>query len=78
MAALILHYTQKGPDKYGCKSRVDPGGYNVLSCTREMAACNVMPALMDHFVDKFDKKWAVPLSCNEAVSSGSTRGRTGG
>ena len=69
MAALILHYTQKGPDQYGCKSTVGSSGFTTLSCTREMAACNVMPALMDKLVDKFDKKWAVPLSCNEAVST---------
>jgi hypothetical protein len=68
MAALVLHYTQKGPDKYGCKSSVDPSGLQVLSCTREAAACNVMPAFMDHYVDEFENKWAVPLSCNEAVS----------
>ncbi|KAF2796483.1 hypothetical protein K505DRAFT_323280 [Melanomma pulvis-pyrius CBS 109.77] len=67
-AALVLHYTQKGPDAYGCRTTTDASGIVNMACTREMAACKVMPAMIDILEKKSGNKWAVPLSCNEAVA----------
>ncbi|KAF2710586.1 hypothetical protein K504DRAFT_490678 [Pleomassaria siparia CBS 279.74] len=67
-AALVLHYTNKGPDSFGCHESTDASGFVIMSCTREMAACNFMPNMRDRFDQKFNAPWAIPLTCNEIMT----------
>jgi hypothetical protein len=68
LAALVLHYTEKGNDPYGCTSeRLMMGGKmntNVY-CTREMAACSYQPK----YIPRADRGNA-NIACNETVSTG--------
>jgi hypothetical protein len=71
LAALILHYTQKGPDEFGCASDTTPDGDETLYCTREMGTCNVLPhwkGLLESENQVFDRSWGISLACNETVS----------
>lgn len=47
LAALILHFTQNGPDEFGCTVTSDGKKGNIFYCTREVSACKVVPAWRD-------------------------------
>lgn len=77
LAALVLTYTKKGPDEFGCTLSRNALSEPVFWCTREMAGCNALPAVgavWDRsrewvFVDaKLRHPWAADLSCTELVS----------
>jgi hypothetical protein len=66
LAALVLHFTEKGNDQYGCNSErlATSGAMNTnLYCTREVAACDFLPK----YISKADRGNA-NIACNEAVS----------
>lgn len=66
LVSIILHYTNKGDDAFGCTSEtlMMNGKFNTNKyCTREMAACNFLPK----YLIKSDKGSAA-LGCAEAVS----------
>lgn len=66
LVSIILHYTNKGDDAFGCTSETlqMAGKFNTNKfCTREMAACNFLPK----YLSKGDKSSAA-LGCAEAVS----------
>lgn len=66
LASLVLHYTQKGDDAFGCKSEtlMMTGKLNTnKECTREMAACNFLPKYL-----KGDDRSNAAIACNETVS----------
>lgn len=66
LVSIILHYTNKGDDAFGCKSEtlMMNGKFNTNKfCTREMAACNFLPK----YLNKGDKGSAA-VGCAEAVS----------
>lgn len=67
LVSIILHYTNKGDDAFGCRSETlqMAGKFNTNKyCTREMAACNFLPK----YLTKGNKSNA-ELGCTEAVSS---------
>jgi hypothetical protein len=69
LVSIILHYTNKGDDAFGCRSEtLQMGGkFNTNKyCTRETAACNFLP----QYLSRGDKSTAA-LGCTEAVSSSS-------
>lgn len=66
LVSIILHYTNKGDDAFGCRSETlqMAGKFNTNKyCTREMAACNFLPK----YLSKSDKS-SSSLGCAEAVS----------
>lgn len=66
LVSIILHYTNKGDDAFGCRSETlqMAGKFNTNKyCTREMAACNFLPK----YLSKSDKSSA-SLGCAEAVA----------
>ena len=66
LVSIILHYTNKGDDVFGCRSETlqMAGKFNTNKyCTREVAACNFLPK----YLSKSDKGSAA-LGCAEAVS----------
>jgi hypothetical protein len=67
LASLVLHYTAKGDDDFGCKSETlmmnGRLGTNKF-CTREMAACNFLPKYLTG-----SKRSNSAIACNEAVST---------
>lgn len=66
LVSIILHYTNKGDDAFGCKSEtlMMNGKFNTNKyCTREMAACNFLPK----YLNKGDKGSAA-VGCAEAVT----------
>lgn len=66
LVSIILHYTNKGDDAFGCTSEtlMMNGKFNTNKyCTREMAACNFLPK----YLNKTDKSSAA-IGCAEAVS----------
>jgi hypothetical protein len=67
LASLVLHYTSKGNDEFGCDSEtlMMTGGLNTNKfCTREMAACNFLPKYL-----KGSDRSNAAIACNEAVST---------
>ncbi len=67
LVSIILHYTNKGDDAFGCRSETlqMAGRFNTNKyCTREMAACN----FLSQHLSGADKDSAA-LGCTEAVSS---------
>jgi hypothetical protein len=67
LASIILHYTEKGDDQYGCRPErlMMTGKMNTNQyCTREVAACNYQPKYIQ---DKENLNQA-SIACNEAVS----------
>jgi Flp pilus assembly protein TadB len=67
LAALVLHYTEKGNDPYGCHSErlMMAGKMNTNKyCTREVAACSYQPK----YIPRADRGNA-NLACNETVST---------
>jgi hypothetical protein len=68
LVSIILHYTYKGDDVFGCSSETlqMSGKFNTNKfCTREAAACNFLPR---YLTNKSDRDSAA-LGCAEAVSS---------
>ncbi|KAF9693893.1 hypothetical protein EKO04_008184 [Ascochyta lentis] len=66
LVSIILHYTNKGDDAFGCRSETlqMAGKFNTNKyCTREAAACNFLPK----YLSKGDKSSAA-LGCTEAVT----------
>lgn len=66
LVSIILHYTNKGDDEFGCRSETlqMAGKFNTNKyCTREVAACNFLPK----YLPKADRSSAA-LGCTEAVS----------
>ncbi|KAF2018263.1 hypothetical protein BU24DRAFT_167832 [Aaosphaeria arxii CBS 175.79] len=64
LATIIVHYTTKGDDQFGCTSYKDATGGKVYECTREMGACNVLPEWRNQATEKSDiKTWAIPVTC---------------
>jgi hypothetical protein len=51
LAALILHFTELGPDEFGCKVISDGRDGQLFYCTREVGACKVIPAWKDEALD---------------------------
>jgi hypothetical protein len=71
LAALIMAYTNKGPDEFGCSLDDNALGEPIFWCTREMAGCNALPAVKRVYELTFYEytyPWAVDLSCTELVS----------
>jgi hypothetical protein len=65
LASLVLHYTKKGDDAFGCKSEtlMMSGKLNTNKrCTREMAACNFLPKYL-----KGSDRDNAAIACNETV-----------
>ncbi|KAF1828054.1 hypothetical protein BDW02DRAFT_575172 [Decorospora gaudefroyi] len=66
LASLILHFTERGNNQYGCRHErlMMSGKLNTNQyCTREMAACNFQPK----FIPSADRSNA-SIACNEAVT----------
>ena len=66
LVSIILHYTNKGDDVFGCRSETlqMAGNFNTNKyCTREMAACNFLPKYLSN-----GDKGSAALGCAEAVS----------
>lgn len=66
LASLILHYTERGSNEFGCASErlMMAGKMNSNQfCTRELAACN----FQYRYLKGTDKNNA-SLACNETVS----------
>jgi len=66
IAAVVLHYTERGDDKWGCTSErlMMSGQMNTnVYCTREMATCNYQPG----FIPRGDRENA-SVACAEAVT----------
>lgn len=71
LASLVLHYTRKGDDQFGCISEtlMMSGKLNTNKyCTREMAACNFQATYL-----KGSDKSNAAIACNETVSATSLR-----
>ena len=67
LVSIILHYTNKGDDAFGCKSEtlMMNGKFNTNKyCTREVAACNFLPKYLSNKSDRA----SAGLGCAEAVS----------
>ncbi|CAN9419887.1 unnamed protein product [Alternaria alternata] len=66
LSAVVLHYTERGDDQWGCSSErlMMSGKLNTNQyCTREMAACNYQPG----FVPRGDRE-NTSIACTEAVT----------
>jgi hypothetical protein len=66
LASLVLHYTDKGNDAFGCTSQTlqMSGKFNTnKQCTREMAACNFLPKYA-----RGSDRTNASVACNETVS----------
>ena len=74
LASLITHFTDKGPDAYGCTvttGKTSSGGvpFSNYVCSREIAVCNfISPVVEKAGKIKGINLWAATLACNEAVS----------
>lgn len=75
LASLVTHFTDKGPDEFGCTmttGKTTQGGQPFTNrlCSREIAACKFMGPEVDRLglVTNIDRK-AMQLACNEAVGS---------
>ncbi|PSN64118.1 hypothetical protein BS50DRAFT_612287 [Corynespora cassiicola Philippines] len=67
LAALIVHYTDRGDDQYGCTSEthaMSSGSNTNMVCSREAGACNFMP----QWLSGTSKQWSYELACNEIVA----------
>ena len=67
LVSIILHYTNKGDDVFGCRSETlqMAGKFNTNKyCTREVAACNFLPKYLSNKSDRA----SAALGCTEAVS----------
>lgn len=67
LVSVILHYTNKGDDVFGCTSETlqMAGKFNTNKyCTREVAACNFLPKYLSNKSDRA----SAALGCAEAVS----------
>jgi hypothetical protein len=65
LAAVVLHYTERGDDQWGCSSErlMMSGKMNTnMYCTREMATCNYQP----NFLPRGDRG-NTSIACSEAV-----------
>jgi hypothetical protein len=66
LSAVVLHYTERGDDQWGCTSErlMMSGTMNTnIYCTREMATCNYQPG----FIPKGDRENA-SVACIETVT----------
>ncbi|KAF2833435.1 hypothetical protein CC86DRAFT_389682 [Ophiobolus disseminans] len=66
LASLVLHYTMKGNDGYGCDSETLMMGGKLNTnkyCTREMAFCNFLPEWLEG-----DDRYNASIACNETVT----------
>jgi hypothetical protein len=69
LASLVLHFTSKGDDQFGCVSEtlMMSGSLNTNKfCTREMAACNFLPKYL-----KGNDRSNASIACNETVRTAS-------
>jgi hypothetical protein len=67
LASLVLHFTSKGNDQFGCVSEtlMMSGSMNTNKfCTRETAACNFLPKYL-----KGNDRSNASVACNETVSA---------
>ncbi|KAJ4333826.1 hypothetical protein N0V87_007302 [Didymella glomerata] len=67
LVSIILHYTNKGDDAFGCRSETlqMAGKFNTNKyCTREVAACNFLPKYLSNKSDRA----SAGLGCAEAVT----------
>ncbi|KAI8934339.1 hypothetical protein NX059_009075 [Plenodomus lindquistii] len=65
LASIVLHYTEKGDNQYGCTGeRLMMGGKmnTNMYCTREMAACNFQPKYL-----RGNDRSDASIACNEAL-----------
>lgn len=65
LASIVLHFTEKGDDQYGCtpETLMMAGKFNTnMYCTREMAACNFLPKFI-----KAGERGQATVACNETV-----------
>ncbi|CAO2658561.1 Nn.00g062840.m01.CDS01 [Neocucurbitaria sp. VM-36] len=65
LASIVLHYTEKGEDQYGCTPETFTMGgtfYTNMYCTREMGACNFLPKFL-----KAAERGNATVACNEIV-----------
>lgn len=65
LASIVLHYTEKGDNDYGCTSEtlMMAGKLNTNQfCTREMAACNFLPKFI-----KAGERGDATVACNETI-----------
>jgi hypothetical protein len=65
LASLVLHFTARGDDPYGCTSETlqMSGKANTNKmCTREMASCNFLPQYL-----RGAEKDNNAIACNETV-----------
>ena len=76
LASLITHFTDKGPDAYGCTvttGKTSSGGvpFSNYMCSREIAVCNFIIPVVDKTKTAIPgiNPWAATLACNEAVSN---------
>jgi hypothetical protein len=74
LAALIISFTDKGDDDFGCTTttgKTKDGGvpFTNMMCSREIATCKFMGPVYDKAGSVPNiKRWAVTIACNEAVS----------
>ncbi|KAF1960024.1 hypothetical protein CC80DRAFT_544487 [Byssothecium circinans] len=72
LTALVMHFTDKGPDQWGCTSSTGKTfqtpakgvPFTNLLCSREIGACNF---LLPHLKGK-DNEGAAAVACNTAVT----------
>jgi hypothetical protein len=67
LVSLILHYTLKGDNQFGCNSerlRMKEEFITNQFCTREMAACSFLPT----YLKKSSERGNASVACNETVS----------
>jgi hypothetical protein len=71
-ASLIMAYTKKGPDEFGCTLGKNALSEPIFWCTREMAGCNALAAVKLVYdragIHEYTYPYAVDLSCTELVS----------
>ncbi|KAF2466860.1 uncharacterized protein BDR25DRAFT_236038 [Lindgomyces ingoldianus] len=68
LAALIFSTIDKDSGGWqGCTQTIDGANLPVFHCTREAAACSLLPYYWANITGEW--KWAIPLACNEAVSA---------
>ncbi|KAF1976050.1 hypothetical protein BU23DRAFT_59759 [Bimuria novae-zelandiae CBS 107.79] len=74
LGSIITHYTDKGPDEFGCTittGKTASGGipFSNYICSREIATCSFMGPLYDKVGSIPNiSRWAVRIACNEATA----------
>lgn len=73
LASIITHYTDKGPDEFGCTkttAKTAQGGvpFSNMLCSREIATCNFIGPLYKRSGSIPNiNEWATTIACNEAI-----------